>query len=64
MTMKEKLHTVRRAICLNRREIAHTCLEAVAGADNPFSLIAYSDGITWPSRQEEQSSSRGVHLWK
>ncbi len=40
MTMKEKLHQVWRAICLNRREIAHTRLEAVAGADNPFSLIA------------------------
>ncbi len=27
------------AVCANRREIAHTCLEAVAGADNPYSLI-------------------------
>jgi hypothetical protein len=38
--MKEKLRLVRSAICVNRREIAHTKLEAVAGADNPYSLIA------------------------
>jgi hypothetical protein len=30
---------VRGAICENRREIAHTRLEAIAGADNPYSLI-------------------------
>jgi hypothetical protein len=39
MTMKEKLRQVRNAICVNKREIANTRLEAVAGADNPFSLI-------------------------
>ncbi len=39
MTMKEKLRQVRSAICVNRREIAHTRLEAVACADNPYSLI-------------------------
>jgi hypothetical protein len=39
MTMKEKLRLVRSAICVNRRGIAHTRLEAVAGAD-PYSLIA------------------------
>jgi hypothetical protein len=38
--MKEKLRQVRSAMCVNRREIAHTRLEAMAGADNPFSLIA------------------------
>jgi hypothetical protein len=26
-------------LCVNRREIAHTRLEAIAGADNPYSLI-------------------------
>ncbi len=36
MTMKEKLRQVRNAICVNRREIAHMKLEAVAGADNPY----------------------------
>jgi hypothetical protein len=39
MTMKEKLRQVRSAICVNRREIAHTILKADAGADNPYSLI-------------------------
>jgi hypothetical protein len=36
MSMKEKLRQVRSAICVNRREIAHTRLEAIAGADNPY----------------------------
>jgi hypothetical protein len=39
MSMKEKLRQVRGAICENRREIAHMRLEAIAGADNPYSLI-------------------------
>jgi hypothetical protein len=39
MSMKEKLRQVRGAICVNWREIAHTRLEAIAGADNPYSLI-------------------------
>jgi hypothetical protein len=39
MSMKEKLRQVRSAICVNRREIAHTRLEAITGADNPYSLI-------------------------
>ncbi len=39
MSMKEKLRQVRGAICVNRREIAHTWLEAITGADNPYSLI-------------------------
>jgi hypothetical protein len=39
MSMKEKLRQVRGAICVNRREITHTQLEAIAGADNPYSLI-------------------------
>ncbi len=39
MSMKEKLQQVRGAICVYRREIAHMKLEAIAGADNPYSLI-------------------------
>jgi hypothetical protein len=35
MTMKEKLRQVRSETCVNRREIVHTCPEAVARADNP-----------------------------
>jgi hypothetical protein len=38
--MKEKLRQVRSAICVNRTEIAHTRMEAVAGADNLYTLIA------------------------
>jgi hypothetical protein len=44
MSMKEKLRQVRGAICVNRREIAHTRLEAIAGADNPYSLITIFGG--------------------
>jgi hypothetical protein len=40
MTMKEKLRQVRTAICVNRRGIALTHLEAVAGTEPPNSLIA------------------------
>ncbi len=39
MNMKEKLRQLRSPICVKRREITHTRLEAVAGADNPYSLI-------------------------
>jgi hypothetical protein len=39
MSRKQKLRQVRRAICVNWREIAHTRLEAIAGANNPYSLI-------------------------
>ncbi len=38
--MKEKLRQIRSATCVNRREIAHTRLETMAGADNPYSLVA------------------------
>jgi hypothetical protein len=40
MSMKEKLRQVSGAICENRRDIARTRLEAIAGADNPYSLIS------------------------
>jgi hypothetical protein len=40
MSMKEKLRQVRGAICENRQDIARTRLEAIAGADNPYSLIS------------------------
>jgi hypothetical protein len=35
MSMKEKLRQVRGAICVNRREIANTRLEAIAGLTTP-----------------------------
>ncbi len=31
---------IRNAICVNKQEIAHSCLEAVVGADNLYTLIA------------------------
>ncbi len=39
ISMKEKLRQVRGALCMNRREIPNTWLEAIAGGDNPHSLI-------------------------
>jgi hypothetical protein len=50
MSMKEKLRQVRGAICENRRDIAHTRLEAVAWADNPYSLISIFERATSRSR--------------
>jgi hypothetical protein len=40
MKMREKLRQVRRTICMNRWEIVHLRLEAVAVGDNRDSLIA------------------------
>jgi hypothetical protein len=45
MSIKEKLRQVRSAICVNQREIAYTRLEAIAGADNPNSLISSDEDI-------------------
>ncbi len=50
MSMKEKLRQVRGAICENRRDIARTRLEAIAGADNPYSLISTFGGAILPSK--------------
>lgn len=44
MTLKDKPRQVRNAICVNQREIAHTRLEAIAGANNPYSLITIFGG--------------------
>jgi hypothetical protein len=54
MFMKVKLRQVRGAICVNRRQIAHTRLEAIAGADNPYSSSPSLEGATWQSRPEER----------
>ncbi len=62
MSMKEKLRQVSVAICVNWREIAHTRLEAIAGADNPYSLIIILEGAIWPSRPEGQYMSHGAPL--
>jgi hypothetical protein len=52
--MKEKLRQVRSAICVNRRKMAHKRLEAVAGADNLYSLIATFRRGHLLSKQAEQ----------
>jgi hypothetical protein len=50
MSMKEKLRQVRGAICENRRDIARTRLEAVAGQTIPVPSSPSSDGATSRSR--------------
>jgi hypothetical protein len=50
MSMKEKLRQMRGVICVNRREIAHTRVEAIAGADTPTASSPSSGEGTWPSR--------------
>jgi hypothetical protein len=39
MGLHEKIRQVRHEICQNRREVAQVRLEAIAGADNPYSLL-------------------------
>jgi hypothetical protein len=64
MSMKEKLRQVRGAICENRRDIARTRLEAIAGADNPTASSRSSGGGTWPSRQAGPCTSQSVRQWR
>jgi hypothetical protein len=59
MSMKEKLRQVRGAICVNRREIAHTRLEAIAEAHNPYSLITIFERGHLAIK-----ASRGRPLWR
>jgi hypothetical protein len=65
MPMKEKLRQVRSAICVNRREIAHRRLEAIAGVDNPYSLIAIFGPGPESEETEEQNLEdlRRKYLW-
>jgi hypothetical protein len=37
--LQEKIQQVRHEICQNRRETAQVRLEAIAGVDNPYSLL-------------------------
>jgi hypothetical protein len=64
MSMKEKLRQVRSPICMNWREIAHTRLDAIAGANNPFSLITIFGMVHLAINQEEPCLSRDVHQSK
>jgi hypothetical protein len=55
MTIKGKLRQVRSTICVNRRDIAQARLEAVARADNPYSLVSIFGRDTWPSKPAGRS---------
>ncbi len=39
MTLQETIHQVKAEICEDRKQIAHTRLESIAGAENPYSLM-------------------------
>jgi hypothetical protein len=39
MTLQETIRQVKAEICEDRKQIAHTRLESIAGAENPFSLM-------------------------
>jgi hypothetical protein len=39
MTLKETIRQVKAEICEDRKQIAHTRLESIAGAENPYSLM-------------------------
>ncbi len=54
MSMKEKLRQVRGAICVNQRQIAHTRLEAIAGAETLTASSPSSAEVTWRSRPAGQ----------
>ncbi len=54
MSMKEKLRQVRGAICVNRSQIAHTRLEAIAGLTTPTASSLSSAEATRPSRLVER----------
>jgi hypothetical protein len=41
MGLLEKIQQVKHQICQSRIETAHVCLEATAGADNPYSLLQW-----------------------
>jgi hypothetical protein len=39
MTLQETIRRVKAEICEDRKQIAHTRLESIAGAENPYSLM-------------------------
>jgi hypothetical protein len=39
MTLQETIRQVKAEICKDRKQIAHTRLESIAGAENPYSLM-------------------------
>jgi hypothetical protein len=45
---RDRLRQVKLVICETRRQVASTRLEAIAGSDNPYSLIE----VPWPPRNK------------
>jgi hypothetical protein len=41
MTLQETIRQVKAEICEDRKQIAHTRLESIAGAENPYSLMQF-----------------------
>jgi hypothetical protein len=39
MKLQETIRQVKAEICENRKQVAHTRLESIAGAENPYSLM-------------------------
>ncbi len=39
MTLQETIRQVKAEICKNRKQVAHTRLESIPGAENPYSLM-------------------------
>jgi hypothetical protein len=39
MTLQETIRQVKAEICENRKQVPHTRLESIAGAENPYSLM-------------------------
>ncbi len=63
-TMKEKQRQVRNAICVNWREIAHMRLEAIAGADNLYSLITIYGRDHLAIKAGGAVYSQDTHQWR
>jgi hypothetical protein len=47
MTLQETIRQVKAEICEDQKQIAHTRLESIAGAENPYSLMQVSGEDTW-----------------
>ncbi len=50
MTQQETIRQVKAEICEDRKQIAHTRLESIAGAENPYSLMQVFGRGHWVTR--------------
>jgi hypothetical protein len=58
MGLHKKIRQIRHEICQNRREMAQVRLEAIAGADNPYSL--HTAGV-WQRPCHLEERGRSIH---